>query len=348
MLANHPVLSDGSYLPIAQGALEVIYPLMPSNFMAVVNPAADADTQDVRLYSIEPFAAQGRATLASSVAKSGYALSPDGQLLARVSHFGNGSTIQIWSFAKGAITANHALGPIGSEPRLVGFLDNNTLLCEWRNLPGGSTYELSALDLSTKQFTPYANSIEQHSYVVAIMPDAKSVAAVGTAADDLLSLRFWQPKQRDDRTNRPSRIFLVQTRNTAFLSPAGIAPNADGTQLAIAYQDGGQLQLLICNREDRKGPVQQHILPGGLGLRALPPNEMNPGNRLTWLPGGDLVIYTQLTINAATGKVIGTIGEGPIVNQKLVNDTTMHFVVGGPSGLRVLQTHVRPLAAAPK
>lgn len=340
LLADHPVLFQGQYLAVDPGVIKAIYPLMPSNFLALVIPSADVDTQDVQQYSIEPFKPLRRDPFASSVARSGYALSTDGQLLARVTRFGDGSTIQVWSFAEGGVTATCPVGATGEEPRLVGFLDENTLLCEWRNV-AGAALELSTWNVSTRQFTAYANSREPHSSVIAVMPEGKSIAAVGASLDGSLSLRLLQAR------NRLTKVALMQSRNSAFLSPSGIGPRDDGSQVAIAYESGGQLELFVANVDEKKGPVKQYVFPSGVGLRALPQGGSDPGNRLTWLPGTDILVYRQLTIDATTGKLVGSMREGPVVDQKLVNDSTMHFVINDGGRLRLLQAKVDPSKVKP-
>ena len=354
---DHPIFTKGEYLPIERSILQVIYPMSASNFMAVVSNGADPSTHDVQLYSIAPFERKYvPAHFASTVLTSGYALSPDGRLLVRITHFGNSAELQVWDFVRGEIVARKPLGAIGEEPRrLLGFLDDVTLLCEWRGMP--KQFELIALDLGNMQYTDYAISNERHAEIVTLMPD-KSIAAIGVSNfDNAVRLRFWQPRQRDDNTNQRSRVFVKPFRGPFDLSPTGIAAKPgvatprpgkpSGNRVAITYEDNRQLQLIVCDRSETNGPILNHMIPA-LPLPPAAPAGRTQDNRLTWLPGGgDVVAYDRFCIDAQTGRLIGTMETGPVIDQHLVNDQTMHFVVNTPKGPQVLQATIRPGSTAP-
>ncbi len=336
---DHPIFASGHYLPVQQAITDVIYPIGESNFFAVVSPTDDPEIQEVSLYTVQPFARVAQARFASTVQESGYALSPDGKLLVRVTHFGDAASLQVFDFAQNRVTVNQPMGDRGSEPRLRGFLSNTTILMEWRSSQAGEPYTLRSLDLGNLRWQVYALSNERHAETIVAMPDMRSVVAVGVDADSTVTLRFWEPDRRDDRRNRMTRVMLMEFRGEFSLSPTGIAVRPDGQRIAVTYGDNRQLQLLVCERDDRRGPVLNHIFPA-LPQRA-DSRGKRPQNRLTWLPGGDVVVYGQFCIDTVTGEVLGDIDIGPIMQQQLVSDEILHLVISTQQGPRVLQVQLR-------
>ena len=363
-LANHAVLTDGRVIDVPVVGGQIVYPFVgepagesgpgPINFFAVVSSSADGDM--VAVYQIKPFGLVHPAKPFAATIGS-YTISADGDLLARVTRFG-GPSIQIWSYSRDRVIGRV---PLDREAQFVAFLDKTMILCGWRNQ--ANSLELGAYDVAAQKWIDYVISNDPHGPWVTPLwaGDRFSLLTVGSSVrDNALSLRIYPPLPGA----RPVFLPIMRRDAAVALGPTAITASPDGTQLAIAFEQEGQLQISIFRRPERTPTaapqdlkLRDHILPGGLGLPPLERAAFEPltaSSCLTWLATGKpqsaegentkvsgVMFYKLLTIDPDQGRVLDRLSMGSPTMQKAIDAQTMHFVFPGAKGPRILEGKLR-------
>ncbi len=297
-------------VPLQGDVNGIVHPLTGGNYIAAIGastPAADSVT--ISQYSLDPLKQLNSAIFASSVSQAGYAISPGGDLLARVTTF-RGGMIQFWSFSQRRVIGTVELGEEGGVPRLLGFLTDSSLLCEWRD----GVYVLKTIDPLTRRQAMWTNnSADKHGAIVAVRPNLNLAVTTAKTPSKGTELRLYGPGGQQP-------IPLTDA------DPNGLAISPDGSKVALAYEEKGQLQIVIYQRPDG-AVIANHIFPGGLELNtADPKDEQKRENRLLWLPDGKLLVYKHLIIDWEAGRVIDKIDVQNIARLSLVSPDTLHIV----------------------
>lgn len=235
-----------------------------------------------------------------------YALSPDGQLLARPVHFPRPG-FAIWMARSQRSVAISPDCDSGTIPQLVGFCGNDGLVFESRQnkqdfIDVWSIREnrsLRSFKVPPHPYTPGNGEISPDGQYVAL-----AVRVEGKAAIELYSLTA-------DR--EPQDLVIKDLDPHWIVQPAGIAFSSDASNVAILFVERDEGFIASWNLKDRTSPPNEQLCTA-IPLQVT--RNSNSGGRVldwvgnrTWLIGGDAVM------DVATGRLLGRIGDSAVRGQ---------------------------------
>jgi hypothetical protein len=342
---------------------QIVYPAMPSNFMAVVRSSADGTEDKVELWTLSPLEKKGEKKLRREKETfGGYALSPSGEVIARVSSWPK-LAIQVHSFAKeqgsdvvkefpfdsptpimragagagvGAVPALPAAGAHAMNNvkiRILGFGANDNLVVHWST--GMLDYNVEVLrtkgpaagNPSIARFT--IDKWEVSSGNPSINPKGTHLA-VATFANNQGGIDIYDLAQ----SRGAIKSFIVDVQPWA--KPAGMSWSPSGQNVAAFWDDGQGRCLLVDFKMvgDPKKPA--HSYP--YEVAPYPPltyQNYGPGRTLDWLPDGNSwLMFGQYVIDVETGKNLGDLGLPQPKSQHIL-DKEQVIVQSAPPGAGV-------------
>ena len=328
LLNGNPLVKQVQALPIDPATTQVIYHLNNTDFFATIIPSGNAGDVVVEAWSRSTGKRAGRTIFAGNPPQPSFAISPSGDLVARIATFPS-SSIQIWSYAQNRVTQTLAVDANLGTPRLLGFPSNTSLIWEQR----GNTYGAEYFDLTTGKSTTLVDAADKHAGVIAFSPDGKQMAAIVrfvNATNPNVNSTMLFPYNSTGRNNllTMQRWFLSRNDNGILANPSGIAYSPDGKTIARAYEQTGQL-LLVTNRFPDGKQVSSTVIPGGINLDAA--QQMNgPEGRMLWLGDAhnapDILYGGRTFIEISTGKIIGELPLTNVLQQRQISPGHLHLL----------------------
>jgi hypothetical protein len=321
---------------------DVLFPATPSNFMAVVKTTAGEFTDDViEIWSVNPpektpMQAQFRR---DRDAFGGYALSPNGELIARMNAW-PALSIQVQSLKDGkvvkefpvgapaaAIRAGPAVAP-GVAPAaavgntnitLIGFATDNALVVQSIDTRGRDWIEV----LNVKA-PPAANQrivsfevarFEKTSGNPSISPNGTKLAFAANVGLES-GIAVFDIAQK--RGNQLIKTFPVQIN--PWIKPVGLAWNPTSQSIA-AYWDDGSARGVLYNCSlvgDPKFATKTHLYPIAPYPANLP--RTYKGRTFDWLPDGNSwLLFGEHLVDVETGKKLGELAIPTATSQRIVD-----------------------------
>lgn len=236
-----------------------------------------------------------------------YALSPDGQMLARPVHFPRPG------FAVCLMQSQRTL-PISPDcdsstvPQLVGFCGNDKLVFEYSRNREDFIAVWSIRDSRSVMLL----SVPRHAYTPGnceISPDGQQVA-LAAQVDGKAALKLYSLVA--DRA--PQDLVIKDLDPHWIVQPAGIAFSPDSSNLAILFVEHDEGFITSWNLKDKASPPNEQLCTA---IPAQVTRNCNSGGRVldwignrTWLIGGDAVIDVN------TGRLLGRIGDSAVRSQR--------------------------------
>jgi hypothetical protein len=311
---------------------DVLYPVMPSNFMAVIRTRADGAEDTVEQWTLNPLEKKREKKLRRDKETfGGYALSPSGDLIARVSSWPK-MAIQVHTFSKEngqdlvkefpfdapmpAVRAGAGAGTnvfpgagagTNAKIHILGFGANDNLVVQWSTGADWNIDVLRTKGAGNPQVASfYIDRWEDSSGNPSISPKGTHLAVAtfvkGQGGIDVYDLTQNRGPQQVIKT------FIVNIQPWA--KPAGMAWSPSGQNVA-AFWDDGQGRCLLVDFKlvgDPKKPA--HAYPYETApYPALTYQSYGGGRTFDWLPDGNSwLMFGQYVIDVETGKALGDLG----------------------------------------
>ncbi len=235
-----------------------------------------------------------------------YALSPDGQMLARPVHFPRAG-FAVWMIPLQRSVAISPECDAGTVPQLVGFCDNDKLVLEYpRN-------KEDFIDVWSIKENRSLRSIivPSHPYTPGnceISPDGQYVALAarvdGKAALEVYCLTA-------DRM--PKDLVIKDLDSHWVVQPAGIAFSGDSSKVAILFVERDEGFIESWNIRNSSTPPNEQLCTS---LPVQVTRNSNSGGRvLDWIGDGTWLIGGDAVMDVATGRLLGRIGDNAVRGQ---------------------------------
>lgn len=235
-----------------------------------------------------------------------YALSPDGQMLARPVRFPRPG-FAVWMNRTQRSVPVSPDCDAGTVPQLVGFCSNDKLVFEYLQ----NRENLIAV-WNIKENKPVLSfSVAPHSYIpnnCEISPDGKYVG-LAARVDGKAALELYNLAEV-----RPPQDFIIKDLDPHWIvQPAGIAFSPNSSHVAILFVERDEGFIASWDVKNTTSPANEQL------CTAIPvqvTRNSNNGSRVldwignrTWLIGGDAVI------DVTTGRLLGRIGDSAVRGQ---------------------------------
>jgi hypothetical protein len=323
---------------IPPGFDEVIHPLTPSGWMAVARGSVEQNGK-IERWSIPTQAGQ-------TMEKSGviprthdanvsdaYALSPDGELLARISSFPS-LQLHVYSFSSGTLKQTPKLQEDPSvRSEVFGFASADRLLVrrtnDARRIDAFEIWDIRAGRMLRRVQVP---PFDKTASSVAISPDGLTlaVAARGDSPQsppDAQPILYLYDVSGQGGSGLRSKSAISELRAPGAVRPSGMAYSSDGTRLTLLFEEG------------RNGlMITYSITPGRLAMasqKVYAPMPVQPpagweGSSLVWVNSNALLLYGQILLDATTGDPIGSTGLSEITSQHFTRPDLCELVYRDP------------------
>jgi hypothetical protein len=322
-IEHGPIVIDVK--PLISTEMEtLVQPLLPGKAVAVIKPAARANEDRVELWTAGDWQPKKAVSFAREAqAGEHYQLSPDGNLLARLTDFPQASA-QVYSFERESLVKPVIkLDPKGPTPTIVGFCAPDQLLLMFR----GAGQVPPAIEVWNVSRTRRLHRIEvpglrTDSRSYALSRDGKMMAVIAhepDAADQNGRVELYNLS-----TGTLVRKIIVDELDwNAGAIPAGVSMTEEAKRIAVLFERNGQ-GFFLCWAADNDIPVHQFIYPGGL----LPPGVNVMGFRGSGFSlideGRAWILYGASVFDSASGRRLGDLGISDVTAQKVVGrDTVM-------------------------
>jgi hypothetical protein len=343
---------------------DVLYPAMPSNFMAVIRSKTDGAEDVIEQWTINPLEKkQEKQFRRDKDLFAGYVLSPGGDLVARVSSWPR-IMIEVYSFSAGKVVkefpfdgslpgaprggaalAPAALGNV--KIRLLGFGVNDNLIVYWTT--GGSGYVdvLRTKGGGNAQLTSFeVPAVEEASGNPSISPDGTKLALAalvkGEGGIDIYEIGLVRPQSQLMKT------FAIEIH--PWVKPVGLAWNPNKQGVAAFWDDGQGRGLLVDYKMagDPRKPAHLHRYETA-PYPAQTPQTYGKGRTFDWLPdGAGWLMFGQYLIDVDTGKLLGDLGAAEVKSQQVLDkeQVIVHWAVeGGARDAYVVKLKTDAIAA---
>jgi predicted Zn finger-like uncharacterized protein len=320
---------------VRRGTEQLVRPLTPSSFVAVLVRGAQGD-------SIEVFDGKSQEPVQSADFPSeqqfrtnpgAYALSPDGKLVARLATFPK-LAASVYSFEKKGESVSIELDSRFGEPTLVGFMGNDRLLVRWHKLGkhGLEVWDAKTgkrgrqIDLFDVQPPPAPGS-------ETISPDGKTYALVNRANN--LPARSQAAREQTlqvllydviGAVTQPRRFQIPVLNNVPGVQAAGLAFSPDKTRLALLLVDPQGRAVVVTWPVATGKPLPEKVL-----AEKVDPPHVGQGRAraLDWVADGRaLLVAGKMILNADTGDTLAVLDAGNVHGQAVTNDSTVHLAHG--------------------
>jgi hypothetical protein len=321
-------------LPLPHDVVDVIHAPGPSSAFALLRrggprggAAVREDTLDI--YNGRPAAkvATVTFTLENPAVQPSYALSADGQRLARIAEFPKLS-VRVTSVADNKEVGVVELDSKFGRPTVLGFITADRVLVRWEN---GNQFGLEVEDLRAHKHARRVDLPDHDPSPAswAISPDGRQFAYVartpGKSVINLDSLFEGRPRQLPVNSIDPK----------LGIRPSGLAFSADSGKLSVLYVQGAT--ALVASWNARGGPPLPDLTISAAvqSLEALPAAAAAAGGRgggaaagaspnsLSYVGNGALLIGGSLLIAAADGNPLVELGVTNPFFQSAAGDTSV-------------------------
>jgi hypothetical protein len=327
--AGGAVVKGVDGLPLQHDVVDVIHAPGPSTAFALLRRGRAAalreDTLDI--YHGNPAAKVATATftLENPAAQPSYALSVDGQRLARIAEFPKLS-VRVTSVAENKEVGVVELDSKFGRPMLLGFIAPDRILVRWES---GSQFGLEVEDLRTHK---HGRRVDLPDYDPspaswAISPDGRFFAYVmRTFGKSVISFNSLF------EGGRPRQLPVNSIDPKLGIRPSGLAFSADSGKLSALYVQGAS--ALVASWNLRGGPplpdatisvpVQSlEPLPGAAAAAVRGAFARGNPNSLSYVGNGALLIGGSLLIAAADGKPLVELGIPSAFAQMVASDSSV-------------------------
>lgn len=336
-----PIVRSIQTAPLEMNFEQFIRPMTESNFRAIAR--TDSGNVQVQVWNIETSRQTGSTSFALGQQQweNQYVLSPDGNLLARVSEFPR-LQVQVWNFSARQVT--HFINLTerrGVKPELVGFVDPQRLLIRWQS-GGGCTIEIR--DIAAPAADP--RLVELPSFelngTTLVFGRQATLAAVATRVNQSPTLLVYSLESGQ----KVSEVTIESMDPRWPVTPTGMDFSADGTQVAMLFEQSGNGLLLSYQIDQPEGKkINEYVYPAG------PIRERGPvafqGSSVKWLPDGkSWLLYGQAVFSVSTGQRIEGL-EVPDVERAFVSADRVELVTrtGGKRELQIVKLDLEKIAA---
>jgi hypothetical protein len=296
--------------------------------MIAVIRGLEASNLPVEVWDAVRSRSSGRAVFAEPQAASddaleaGYALSPDGGLLARVADFPRRS-VQFWSYTSARVETARDLPPASdSAVRLLGFVDNTRLLYR---LDSGNTRlrVVDSADAGALVSVDLDSALPRLDSVIAVDAFGTSVAIAlrsSTGGHQILIHSL----NRGTLTRRIAVSAISADRDTP---PTGLTFSPDGSRIVAYYeQSPGGAALLVTYNTNNGDLVSEAAFPSS----PLPPrgNLRFRGSSLLFFPDSKhLLLYGDAVLDASTGRMLGRLELPRVIGQRFVAGNVLELML---------------------
>jgi len=297
-----PLVAEVKSAEFADDASEIVHPLTTSPYLGVVK-SSDNASDVFQVWNTVSGQKESEATFPhETVGQVSYALSPDGSMLARITHWPKLS-LRIWSFKDAQETHAIDLDPRFGEATIDGFLEPKAIAVR-RQVGAAEGFEVySSFTGKLRNHVP----IEQYERSAGngvVSPDGRFFAVI-TSASVRGVLQPWvhfYDMEGDSRSVAKFRGFLIKGWDASTITaPAGMAFSPDGRKLAALFERGSEGLILCWQFPNGKplGQAQVAVAPHFSGVRG-------PGRPLAWIHDGtDWLVTGDLIVDATSGGQTG-------------------------------------------
>jgi hypothetical protein len=326
-------VKDAEALPLGAASAEaLVRPMTPASAVAVVtrnNTRGDT----VEVFAGEPPASKATASFPVDPSfRGGYALSADGNFLARLVSFPRTQAV-VYSFEKKADVATMDLKAApGVQPSLVGFTAPDRLAVRWTRGTDSAvelwdvkgSRSLRRLPLPELQRPSPANE--------AVSSDGRQLAVTGRGklrGKESLQLAVYTLVGPGDPRRLPlaglDEQFLAQAETS------GIAFSPDNGRVAALFEVGGKGLVVVWNLRTGKN-AGEFVIPS---IPDVPTDARMARTRgIDWVAGGRaLLVCGSVLLDADRGSVLATLEAGKVRGQAVVGSSTAVLAYG--EGLHV-------------
>lgn len=310
--------------PIEGDPREIVAPVMPSPWAAVVRSAGDAQDQ-VELWDLIAAQKKGDASFTHEAGfQTGYAINPSGTLLARTATFPK-LGVRIWSFKEQRETRTIPLNETLGTPTLAGFIDAERLVIRWtRGSDEGLEVWNAITGMRARQvpLQPYQRGPNNGVF----SPDGRAYGLT-TAKIPLTRANQQGPVAHVEFYDLFNAANWRRWREVTEISaadvdtPAGMAFSPDGKKLAAVFVRQGSGFIDVWRVGDTKsiGGYEVAVAPGA---GASP--DAGPG--LVWVHNGnEMLVLGNTLVDANSGKTIGQLNAPPSAGQRVLAGDTLAF-----------------------
>ena len=302
---------------------ELVYPATTSPFFAVVSHK-DPGQDIVELRNGSTFERIATANFPHEpVNTSGgrrYAVSPDGQCIARLAGFPR-PMFEVWSCKEQAVASHAYMEDGAAEPLLFGFVDNEHYLTQCR-VRGVNHLELrdvrsSRVSLFSRDMPPNRRSPANGQ----ISPDGKLFALTAKVAGrpELVLYDCLHPSTR-------AKVKPIPGLSEQYpAEPVGIAFTSDSSRVAAMFVNQGAAYIIAWNRDGNPAPISEQTLPG-IALTPQDPADPCSGRVFDWLGNNAWLLGGTSILDASTGKLVGELAKSPVKAQHCVGRESLHLV----------------------
>ena len=332
-----PFVASVTPIPLQGQISAVVAPLSPSPWAAVVRN--NADTQDtVELWDLGAGQKKAEASFTHEAgAQQDYAISPDGEYLARIVQFPK-LGVRVWSAKTAAdlrgVVLNESLG----KPTLAGFLNGEKFAIIWDR---GTDEGLEIWDAASGQrarqvpFQPYHRTINNGL----TSPDGREFACTsahiprGSPQVDFYNLYGVAGMRRWHE--------IADVDAADVDAPAGMAFSPDGKKMAALFAKQGA-GFIICWRVADARPLGEYEV-------AVPAAGGAMGRGLDWVHNGAAwLVMGNTLIDPSSGKALGQLNAPPGARQWSMggDGIALTYEEDGKTGIVVVKLNGSKFAAA--
>jgi len=308
--------------PVEPGFSRVLYPLVGDDYIAVIRHAGD-DGDRIERWRTSDWTKAGEVQFRPDPQMGEqYAISPDGQRLARIVSWPTLS-IQVWLFGEQRVGELVELNASLGSPSLLGFLSDGLVAVAWEQ-QGAWGLELVDLRQNRRGAGAVLEGVQTLHRNFAVSPDGRSFAVAARTREGPAAVLFSLPNVR------PTRVLPIRLLDPRWgVEPTGLAFSAAGRSLAAYFE------------QDGNGLLVSWAIPGGRESKPLlfpagtlpPRGETGEGPVFSLLGNGEAaLLYGRDLIHTGTGRRLGTTAIQSTQAQHLAADGSIHIVYLGANG----------------
>jgi hypothetical protein len=309
-------------LPLKPDVIGIIHAPGPSNAFAVLRRSAGAALREdiLDIYNGNPSAkvATANFTLEGAAAQSSYALSADGQRLARIAQFPKLS-VRVTTVPDNKDVSAVELDSKNGRPTLLGFLNADRLLVRWESQ---GQFGIEVQDLRTRKHGRQSvlADFDPSPASSALSPDGRQFAYVSrTPGKNVVTVvPLFEGRSRQLTVNSLDPKLGVR--------PAGLAFSPDGTKLSALFIHAGAALVTSWNVRTGATLPDATISVAVQSLEALPsatPAAAGVPNSLSYVGNGALLVGGTLLISAADARPLVELGMTSAFAQMVAGDSAV-------------------------